>query len=278
MHNLSYCVLCLWEVTFFQTWICMAMIFEPYLDCYSSIFSPNSVCRSWDYGLSTKWSPIFNRMSGTWLNFQFVLLKHITLICQHDKLPLVEIVFVFTIFKLFSSFCMNFGTVISQEQNQQSCWNFYSIFVIIRNRQVKLFSVITQPWRHPGAILCFDVIIDIFISVYHKLTKFNTHKLQVIWQHTDNPCPRARHCARVKILTCSKSPINNFEHEPGHLEHFQIFRPYVSARALCARAARMNGRNSKFSHDLDSWYNNWRFPLIFSHSWPFIRPCERVKV
>ena len=94
----------------------------------------------------------------------------------------------------------------------------------------KLFSVITQPWRHPGAILCFDVIIDIFISIYHKLTKFNTHKLQVIRQHTDNPCPCARHDARVKILTCSKSPINNFEHEPGHLEHFQIFRPYVSAR------------------------------------------------
>ena len=94
---------------------------------------------------------------------------------------------------------MNFGTVISQEQNQQSCWNFYSIFVIIRNRQVKLFSVITQPWRHPGAILCFDVIIDIFISVYHKLTKFNTHKLQVIRQHTDNPCPRACHDAHVRV-------------------------------------------------------------------------------
>ena len=46
-----------------------------------------------------------------------------------------------------------------------------------------------------------------------------------------------RTCARVKILTCSKSPINNFEYEPGHLEHFKIFRPYVSARASCARAA-----------------------------------------
>ena len=33
---------------------------------------------------------------------------------------------------------------------------------------------------------------------------------------------------------------------------FKIFRPYVSARASCARAARMNGRNSKFSHDFDS--------------------------
>ena len=60
------------------------------------------------------------------------------------------------------------------------------------------FSVITQPWRHPGAILCFHVIIDIFISILHKLTKFNTHKLQVISQHTDNPCPRARHDAHVR--------------------------------------------------------------------------------
>ena len=47
-----------------------------------------------------------------------------------------------------------------------------------------------------------------------------------------------RTCARVKILTCSKSPVNNFEHEPGHLEHFKISRPYVSARVLCARPAR----------------------------------------
>ena len=75
-----------------------------------------------------------------------------------------------------------------------------------------------------------------------KLTKFNAHKLQAICQHTDNPCPCAlpnpRTCARVKILTCSKSPINNFEYEPGHLEHFKISRPYVSARALCALTAR----------------------------------------
>ena len=83
-------MLCLWEDTFFQTWICMAMIFEPYLGCYGSIFSQNLVCCSWDYGLSVKWSPILNRMSGTWSNFQFKMLKHITLICQHDKLPLVR--------------------------------------------------------------------------------------------------------------------------------------------------------------------------------------------
>ena len=76
---------------FLQTWICMAMIFEPYLGCYGSILSPDLVCCSWDYGLSIKWSSILNRMSGTCSNFQFILLKHITLICQHDKLPLVHI-------------------------------------------------------------------------------------------------------------------------------------------------------------------------------------------
>ena len=119
--------------------------------------------------------------------------------------------------------------------------NFYSIFVIIRNRQAKLFSVITQPWRHSGAILCFHVIIDIFISILHKLTKFNTHKLQVISQHTDNPCPRARHDAHVRArqkfkITQNQNLING-EHVSGHFEHFKIFRPYMS-RARCARSQR----------------------------------------
>ena len=140
-----------------------------------------------------------------------VSIKHITLICQHDKLPLVIIIrwyalseyityWVCTnlILMIISSFCTNFVAVISQEQNQQSCWNLYSIFVNIRNRQAKLFSVITQPWRHPGAILCFQVINDIIISVNHKLTKFNTHKLQIISQRTNNPCLRARHDAHVR--------------------------------------------------------------------------------
>ena len=171
------------------------MIFEPYLDCYSSIFSPNLVCHSWDYELSEKWSPI---SIGCRERGQIFISKykayHLNLsawqITSSEKLFLYEI--------YTNNFSTNFVAVISQEQNQQSCWNFYSIFVIIRNRQAKLFSVITQPWRHPGAILCFHVIIDIFISIYHKLTKFNTHKLQVISQHTDNPCLRARHDAHVR--------------------------------------------------------------------------------
>ena len=69
---------------------------------------------------------------------------------------------------------------------------------MIRNRTARLLSLITQPWRHPGAILCFHVIIDIFITLTHKLPKFSTHKLQVITQHTENPCPRARHDAHVR--------------------------------------------------------------------------------
>ena len=32
--------------------------------------------------------------------------------------------------------------------------------------------------------------------------------------------------------------MNNFEHEPGHLEHFKIFRPYVCPRVRRARAQR----------------------------------------
>ena len=140
------------------------------------------------------------------------------------------------------SFCMNFGTVISQEQNQQSCWNFYSIFGIIRNRQVKLFSVITQPWRHPGAILCFDVIIDIFISVYHKLTKFNTHKLQVIRQHTDNPCPRARHDAHVRArqnFNMLKITYKQFWAPTRSFRASQNF-PSVRVRARVVRARSAN--------------------------------------
>ena len=55
------------------------------------------------------------------------------------------------------------------------------------------------------------------------------------------PYPGFTKSARARArqnLKCSKSRINNFEYELGHLEHFKMFRPYVSARALCARTAR----------------------------------------
>ena len=248
MHNFSYLrVMSMGGHFFLQTWICMAMIFEPYLGCYGSILSPDLVCCSWDYGLSIKWSSILNRMSGTCSNFQFILLR----------------------------------TVISQEQNQQSCWNFYSIFVIIRNRQVKLFSVITQPWRHPGAILCFDVIIDIFISVYHKLTKFNTHKLQVIWQHTDNPCPRARHDAHVRARQNFNMLKITYKQFWARTRSFRAFQNFPSVRVR-ARVVRARSANEWQKFKIFTWFGflirQLTISIFCSHSWPFIRPCERVKV
>ena len=194
---------------------------------------------------------------------------------------LLSIVFVRILF-IYLFLPPNFVVHLSQKIVSLSSSNFHSIFGFIRNRVPPLFSVITQPWRHPGAILCFHVIIHIFISILHKLTKFNTHKLQVISQHTWqslSPCASRRARARASKFKIAQNPnLINGEHVSGHFEHFKIFRLYVSARALCARAARMNGKNSKFSHDLDAWYDNWQFPFICSHSWPFIRPCERVKV
>ena len=105
-------MLCLWEDTFLKTWICMAMIFEPYLGCYSSIFSQN----------------------------------------------------------------------------------FHSIFALMRNGYNNLFSLITQPWCHLGAILWFHFIIHIFITIHHKLPKFRVHmecdqtikshkNIKLIWGH-----------------------------------------------------------------------------------------------
>ena len=171
--------------------------------------------------LKTQWYLLFRWYATQW---------HITYcICTN-------IIYFFIVY-----FCMNFGTVKSQEQKQQSCWYFYSIFVIIRNRQVKLFSVITQPWRHPGAILCFDVIIDIFISVYHKLTKCNTHKLQVIWQQTDNPCPRARHDAHVRAHQNFNMLKITYKQFWARTRSFRAFQNFPSVRvrgARCARAQR----------------------------------------
>ena len=143
------------------------------------------------------------------------------------------------------------------------------------------FHVITQPWRQLGAILCFHVIIDIFITIHHKLTKFNTHKLQVIRQHTDNPCPRARHDAHVRARQNFNMLKITYKQFWARTRSFRAFPNFpsvrVRARVVRARSAR-KGQNSKFLHDLDSSYNNWQFPFICSHSWPFIRPCERVKV
>ena len=155
---------------------------------------------------------------------------------------------------------MNFVARLSQEFLWLWYSNFHSIFALIRNRHIKLFNMITQPWRHPGAILWIHVIIHIFITVHSKSTIFNAHKLQAICQHIGlfiSGLYQIRARARAsKFMKCSKSPINNFAYEPGHLEHFKIFRPYVSARALCAHTARGNVKIQNFSHDLNSSHHN----------------------
>ena len=55
------------------------------------------------------------------------------------------------------------------------------------------------------------------------------------------PYPGFPKSARVRArqnLKLLKITYKQFEYEPGHLEHFKISRPYVSARVLCARTAR----------------------------------------
>ena len=76
-------------------------------------------------------------------------------------------------------------------QKALSLWfsNFHSIFALIRNRHIKLFNMITQPWRHPGAILWIHVIIHIFITIHSKSTIF---KFSHSW-------PFIRPCERVKV-------------------------------------------------------------------------------
>ena len=48
-------------------------------------------------------------------------------------------------------------------------------------------------------------------------------------QHTDNPCPRARHDAHVRARQNKKKSQNLFlnkgEYEPGQFEHSKISRP-----------------------------------------------------
>ena len=176
---------------------------------------------------------------------------------------------------------MKFVAQLSQKFLSLRFSNFHSIFAINRNRYANLFSTITHPWRHPGAILCFHVINDIFISVDQKLTKFITHKLQMISQHTDNPCPRAPQDAHVRARQNFKMLKITYKQFWVRTRSFRAFQNFpsvpVHARVVRAHSARKS-QNSKFLHDLDSSYHNWQFPFICIHSRPFIRPCERVKV
>ena len=121
-----------------------------------------------------------------------------------SPIEFVQILFIYLFIYLFiSSFCMNFVVKISQKRKQQSCSNFHTILAMIRNRPANKFSLITQPWHHPGAILCFHIIIHIFITIYQKLIKFDTHKLEVMGQYIDpspSPCASQRARQNFKML------------------------------------------------------------------------------
>ena len=117
---------------------------------------------------------------------------------QRSISPIVSVRMFIYLF-IFPLFLINFVSRLSQKFLSLWFSNFHSIFVLIPNRTNKLFRVITQPWRHPGAILWIHVIIHIFITIHPKSTIFTTHKLPAIFQQSDNPHPRARHDAHVKI-------------------------------------------------------------------------------
>ena len=130
------------------------------------------------------------------------------------------------------------GPRLSQKRNQQSSSNFHSIFALIRNRTPKLFSLITQPWRHLGAILCFHVIIHIFITIHSKSTKFNTHKLQAICQHMTihiRGFTKSAHVRARQNLEMLKITYKQFCVRTRSFRAFQNF-PSVRVRARVVRA------------------------------------------
>ena len=100
------------------------------------------------------------------------------------------------------------------------------------------FHVITQPWRQRRAILCFHLIMNIFITMLHKLPNFCTHKLQMISQHTDNPCPRARHDAHVRARQNFKMLKITYKQFWVRTRSFRAFQnvPSVPVRARVVRA------------------------------------------
>ena len=160
---------------------------------------------------------------------------------------------------LFIYYCRNVVPRLSQKRTVQSSSNFLCIFGLIWNREPPLLSLITQPWRQLRAIWCFHLIMNIFITMTHKLPKFCTHKLQMISQHTDNPCPRARHDAHVRPrqnLEMLKITYKQFCVRTRSFRAFQNF-PSVRVRARVVRAYSARKRqNAKFSHDLNSSHHN----------------------
>ena len=160
---------------------------------------------------------------------------------------------------LFIYYCRNFVARLSQKRTVQSSSNFLSIFGLIWNREPPLFSLITQPWRQLRAILCFHLIMNIFINMPHKLPKFCTHQLQMISQHTDNPYLRARHDAHVRArqnLEMLKITYKQFCVRTRSFRAFQNF-PSVRVRARVVRAYSSADQRQKFK--IFTWFD---IPLI----------------
>ena len=175
------------------------------------------------------------------LTFIVVLKRDTTIVrwyaSAYHLLYLYESLFIYLFY-----YCRNFVARLSQKQTVQSSSYFLSIFGLIWNREPPLFSLITQPWRQLHAILCFHLIMNIFITMTHKLPKFCTHKLQMISQHTDNPCPRARHDAHVRArqnLEMLKITYKQFCVRTMSSRAFQNF-PSVRIRARVVRARSAN--------------------------------------
>ena len=144
------------------------------------------------------------------------------------------------LYEFFIYFCMILHDHFSQKWQLLLSSIFHSIFGFVCHIASKLSGVITQPWRHLGAILWIHVIIHIFINIHHKLIKFNSHKFQVMGQYTN-----ASMSARASNLKIAQNHfLNNFEYEPGHFKHFK--------NVLIARISRTERRNAFFGMDLTS--------------------------
>ena len=94
-------------------------------------------------------------------------------------------------------------------------------------------------------------VISRYHSYLHKLTKFNTHKLQVTGQHIDTPMSvRASRLMRArasKFKIAQNHFLNYFEYESGQVKHFENFRACV-----IAHTARTKHKNDGFWLDLTS--------------------------
>ena len=126
-------------------------------------------------------------MSGTWSNFQFILLKHITLICQHDKLPLVY---------LFISLILSL--VYLKKCYQPQIFTVYLASSGITSSFQCDHTTMTSSRRH-----FVYVIIHIFITIIINCPNL-IHITSGHWSTYDNPCPRVHHDAHVRARQNSK--------------------------------------------------------------------------